>query len=98
MFLERWYILFGLILYGIAFGAFRSSASALVSDIGGKNKGTALGLFQTVLGLSILTGSIVFGFLIQTISNNAYLVGAICSLITLLMYMLVVDPKTKIVY
>ncbi len=95
MFLGSFGIILGLILYGAAFGSFRSSANAFVSEIGGKNKGTALGLFQTVLGLSIFTGSLIFGYLLEIFANNAYLIGSLFSILTLIIYKLIFIPKIR---
>jgi len=93
MFLGSFGIIVGLVLYGAAFGSFRSSANAFVSEIGGSNKGTALGLFQTILGISIFTGSLLFGYLLKILSNNAYLIGSLFSILTLVIYQFIFNPK-----
>ncbi|MBR9689421.1 MAG: MFS transporter, partial [Candidatus Altiarchaeota archaeon] len=78
-----WGILVGFTLYGISMGSFRSTSKALVSDIVKKRQATALGLFQTVLGLSVFVGSSIFGILLESIGSTTYLLGALLSGISL---------------
>lgn len=83
MYFGGYAIIPGFIVYGLAFGSFRSTSSALVSEISGREKATALGLFQTTLGLSIFVGSTIFGVLLNSFGNVAYLAGTLASLASL---------------
>jgi len=81
-----WAVLPGFLLYGLALGAFRSTSGALVSDIAGRERATALGLFQTTLGVSVFIGSSLFGILLDTVGSITYLLGTLLSTASLLTY------------
>lgn len=72
--------LMGLMVYGLAFGAFKSVSKAFVGDICVSNRATAMGLFQAVLGLSIFLGSTAAGLVMGSLGNGVYLIGTGISL------------------
>ena len=45
-----------------------------------------MGLFQTVLGLSIFFGSSAFGFLLQAFGRQSFLAGALLAAVTFAYY------------
>ncbi len=59
-------------LYGIYSAATDGAQKALVSDLIDKNKrGTALGLYNSILGITLLPASIIAGLLYDNVSNRA---------------------------
>ena len=59
-------------LYGIYSAATDGAQKALISDIIDKNKrGTALGLYNSIIGITLLPASIVAGLLYDNVSNRA---------------------------
>ena len=86
MYFGGYAIIPGFLVYGLSFGAFRSTAGALVSEISGSEKATSLGLFQTILGLSIFFGSTLFGVLIDLIGGGTYLIGSVVAITSLGVY------------
>ncbi len=71
-------------LYGIGIGAFLPAAFAYVGDIA-KAKGTAMGAFQTVFGLAVLTSSSVFGYLMGVFGNVVFLGYALVPILAVLL-------------
>lgn len=59
-------------LYGIYSAATDGAQKALVSDLVDKNKrGTALGLYNSIIGITLLPASIIAGLLYDNVSNRA---------------------------
>lgn len=59
-------------LYGIYSAATDGAQKALVSDLIDKNKrGTALGLYSSIIGITLLPASIIAGLLYDNVSNRA---------------------------
>lgn len=59
-------------LYGIYSAATDGAQKALVSDLVDKNKrGTALGLYSCIIGITLLPASIIAGLLYDQVSNRA---------------------------
>lgn len=84
---------FGLfILYGIHYGCVTGLHSAFVSDLCKKEvRGSAIGLFQTVLGFCMLPASLIAGFLWDNVSVNAtFVYGLIMSFVSTLLLILLV--------
>lgn len=60
------------VLYGIYSAATDGAQKALVSDLIDKNKrGTALGLYNCIIGITLLPASIIAGLLYDHVSNRA---------------------------
>ena len=51
------------VLYGFVYAITQSNQKALVSDISGKMKGTALGFYQFAIGIVSIIGGIIAGVL-----------------------------------
>ena len=59
-------------LYGVYSAATDGAQKALVSDIIDKNKrGTALGLYNSIIGVTLLPASLIAGLLYDNVSNRA---------------------------
>lgn len=67
-----WQIAFLFIMYGIYFGLTEGVAKAMVADLVNEEKrGTAFGLYNMTIGLTLLPASFLAGVLWQTISPSA---------------------------
>ena len=71
----------GFLLYGVAVGAFNSTIRAFIGDLAENNKGTSMGEFQTIFGLSVFFGSTIIGVLRTIIGTQAYLIPASLSIL-----------------
>jgi len=56
-------LIFLFVLYGIVYAITQANQKALVSDISGKLKGTAMGFYQAVVGVVNIAGGIIAGLL-----------------------------------
>lgn len=85
------------LLYGSYYGFTEGVAKALVADLIPEEwRGTAFGVYNIVIGLTLIPASLIAGFLWQTISPSAaFLFGAIMSLIAVI-GLQVVFPKTVV--
>lgn len=67
-----WHVWLLFLLYGTYYGLAEGVARALVADLVPENKrGTAYGIFHTVVGLTLLPASVIAGWLWNTISPAA---------------------------
>ncbi len=78
----RWYPLC-FVLYGVDIGAFLPAAFAHVGDLA-KERGTAMGIFQGVYGISILVSSTLFGYLLSSVGTLAFALYAVFPLAAVL--------------
>ena len=51
------------VLYGLVYAITKSNQTAFASDLSGKMKGTSLGFFQAMIGVSSIVGGIIAGLL-----------------------------------
>lgn len=81
-----WQVILLFALYGVFYGMTEGVARALVADIVPVEKrGTAYGLYNGAVGITVLPASLIAGFLWQTISPAApFYFGAIMALTALL--------------
>lgn len=69
---DRWQVLALFVAYGIYYGSVESMARAYVADlVPADRRGTAYGLFQGAVGITVLPASIIAGVLWQTINPSA---------------------------
>ncbi len=67
-----WMIVGLFLLYGVYYGCTEGVAKALVSDVVDKeHQGTAYGVYNMVVGLTLLPASVIAGFLWQTVGPAA---------------------------
>jgi len=71
------------LLYGVGIGAFLPAAFAYVGDLA-RQKGTAMGAFQTVFGLAVLVSSSLFGYLFGTFGDIVFLAYAAVPIVAML--------------
>ena len=85
----HWFIVL-FILYGIVYALVDGNQRAFVSDLSGERlKGTALGIFHTVIGLVTLPASVIAGFLWQLISPSAtFVYGFLVSIASVLIFLI----------
>jgi len=74
------------VVYGIYYGSVESMARAYVADlVPSDRRGTAYGLFQGAVGISVLPASIIAGVLWQTINPAApFFFGAAMAFLALI--------------
>ena len=71
------------LLYGVGIGAFLPAAFAYVGDLA-RQKGTAMGAFQTVFGLAVLVSSSLFGYLFGAFGEIVFLAYAAVPIVAML--------------
>ncbi len=76
----KWAYIFAFALYGVGIGAFLPAAFAYVGDLA-KEKGTAMGAFQSVYGIAVLISSTVFGALLGAVGPMVFLAYALIPLV-----------------
>lgn len=77
VFVNDLYLLAGLfVVYGLVYGFTEGPQRALVADLAGELKGTAMGTYHTSVGLAKLPSSIIAGFLWGFGSQYTFLFGA----------------------
>lgn len=70
--------------YGVGMGAFLPAAFAYVGDMA-REKGTAMGAFQTVFGLAVLVSSSIFGYLLANFGSLIFLGYAVVPILAVLL-------------
>jgi len=66
----------GFLLYGLGIGAFLPAAFAHIGDVS-KERGTAMGVFQSVYGISVLISSTLFGYLLGILGPLTFVLYAV---------------------
>ncbi|MFX1464853.1 MAG: MFS transporter [Promethearchaeota archaeon] len=90
------YLVILFILYGFVFALVESNQRAFVSDLASEDfKGTALGIFHTAIGLAVLPGSVIAGFLWDFINPMAtFLYGATLAFLAVISFV-IMENKVK---
>jgi len=71
------------ILYGLTYALVVGNQRALVSDISPEQlRATALGIFQTVIGIAAIVSSLIAGYLFDINSSFTFVYGALISLVS----------------
>ncbi|MFX1519162.1 MAG: MFS transporter [Promethearchaeota archaeon] len=85
------YLILLFVLYGFVFALVDANQRAFVSDLAYEDlKGTALGTFHTAIGLAVLPGSIIAGFLWDFINPTAtFLYGAILAFLAVALFVII---------
>lgn len=60
-------------LYGIVYGATQATQRAYVSDVSGKEKGTAFGFFNCIVGIANIAGGLIAGILWDVSYNTMFI-------------------------
>jgi len=69
---DAWHIGVLYVFYGLYYGAFQGAASALVADlVPSERRGTAYGLFNGAIGVTVFPASLIAGLLWQWFSPAA---------------------------
>lgn len=85
------------IFYGIVYAIMISNQRAFVSDLSPANlRATALGAFQTIIGVSSIISGVVAGVLYNLNNGYLFLYGAILSLIYVFALIFFVKEKSKL--
>jgi MFS family permease len=94
------HVLIGRILFGAGDAMFYTSAVSYILVNIGKNRGLAMGVYGTFMGVGFSVGPIIGGFIAEQISYNAsYTLSIFISLIAILIVVFIVkEPKKKVVY
>ena len=79
------YLIIAFIVYGLVYAMTSSNQRALVSDISGKMKGTAMGFFYFATGLINILGGIVAGILFDISYQTMFVYLSIISLISIIL-------------
>ncbi|MFW6122441.1 MAG: MFS transporter [Petrotogales bacterium] len=84
------YLVILFMLYGLVFALVDANQRAFVSDLASADlKGTALGTFHTAIGLAVLPGSIIAGFLWDFLNPIAtFLYGAILAFLAVALFII----------
>ncbi len=72
----------GFLIYGLGFALFKGNLNALIGDIIGSSS-RGFGILEGVMGLGVLTGNIVLGYLLSVIGLNAFYVPLLTGLIAI---------------
>jgi len=79
-------------LYGLVYSIIEGNQRAYVSDLSSeKLRATALGTFHTTIGLLALPSSLIAGFLWQINSNITFIYGAVVSIISVILFIILKD-------
>lgn len=83
--------------YGLYYGAFQGAASALVADlVPSEHRGTAYGLFNAAIGVTVFPASVVAGLLWQWFgAAAAFLFGAALAFLSACLLLLIPEEKTN---
>lgn len=86
-----WHVGLLYILYGFYYGAFQGAASALVADlVAPERRGTAYGLFNGAIGVTVFPASLIAGLLWQWFSPAApFFFGAAVACLSSLLFLLI---------
>jgi len=57
-----WYLTLFFVLYGLVYSITQSNQKAFVSDLAGEMKGTAMGFYQAILGVTTIPAGIIAGY------------------------------------
>ena len=90
------YFIILFMLYGLVFALVDVNQRAFVSDLASEDlKGTALGTFHTAIGLAVLPGSVIAGFLWDFINPMAtFLYGAILAFLAVISF-IILEKEVK---
>ncbi|MBI4147084.1 MFS transporter [Candidatus Woesearchaeota archaeon] len=81
-------VLYLFILFGIFYSIDESQSKAYISDLETVKRGTAIGLYNFMMGLVYLPASLIAGFLWKINSDYAFVFGAVIAVIALLFFSL----------
>jgi len=83
--------------YGLYYGAFQGAASALVADlVPSERRGTAYGLFNAAIGVTVFPASVIAGLLWQWFSAAApFFFGAALAFLSACLLLLIPEEKTN---
>ncbi len=83
--------------YGLYYGAFQGAASALVADlVPSERRGTAYGLFNAAIGVTVFPASVIAGLLWQWFSAAApFFFGAALAFLSACLLLLIPEQKTN---
>ena len=89
LFRSVWAYLILFILYGLVYAMVIGNQRALVSDLSTEEqRGTALGIFQTTIGVIALPASLIAGILWQVNTDFTFIFGAGVSLLSVIFFLL----------
>ncbi|MFA6255762.1 MAG: MFS transporter [Candidatus Absconditabacterales bacterium] len=87
-------VIFFFIVFGLVFAIVDGTERALVVDLAGENKGTALGVFHTAIGIVSLPGGYILGMLRDKISPQAtFLFAFVIGVLIMFLFMFVNTKK-----
>lgn len=92
-----WHVAVLYILYGLYYGAFQGAASALVADlVPSERRGTAYGLFNGAIGVTVFPASFIAGLLWQWFSPAVpFFFGAALALVSVCSLLLIPEKRTN---
>ncbi len=94
---QLWRVIFFFVLFGLLFAIVDGTERALVVDLAGKNKWTALGVFHTAIGIVSLPGWYILWLLWDKISPQAtFLFAFAIGVIIMFLFTFVNTKKTLI--
>ncbi|RLG13914.1 MFS transporter [Candidatus Pacearchaeota archaeon] len=79
------YILILFVLYGLVYSLTQSNQRALVSDLCGEMKGTALGFYSSVVGGVSILGGVIAGFLWDISYKSMFIYISLIALISIIL-------------
>lgn len=85
------------ILYGLYYGAFQGAASALVADlVPSERRGTAYGLFNAAIGVTVFPASVIAGLLWQWFNAaSPFFFGAALAFLSACLLLLIPEEKKQ---
>lgn len=81
------------LLYGVVYASVQSNQTVFVSDFAKEAKGTALGLFQTSMGIASVFGGLVAGYLWDISSSLMFVFVSAIAFLTILMMIFFKEKK-----
>jgi MFS family permease len=81
------------ILYGLVYAITKSNQTAYASDLAGNMKGTALGFYQAIVGVSSILGGIIAGLLWDISYQTMFAYISIVSLLSIILLIFVKESK-----
>lgn len=92
-----WHVGVLYVLYGLYYGAFQGAASALVADlVPPERRGTAYGLFNGAIGVTVFPASLIAGLLWQWFSPAApFFFGAALACLSSCLLLLIPEKRDK---